>query len=314
MTDAFNAASRKATRSYFEKNTLGSTPVRLGKTQWSVSPVGFGGYRISDESPAHREALTEALLSGCNLLDTSTNYGNGASERLIGEVLSALIAEKKLDRGEIVVVSKAGYVQGDNLKLARERAARGIPFPEMVEYSNDCWHCISPEFLKDQITRSLSRLKLETLDVLLLHNPEYFLKASDSPHSHELYYQRIEKAFAYLETEVKAGRIQYYGISSNTFPEAKSSPDYTSLEVVTELAEKLGSDHHFAVVQFPFNLYEPGAALEENNQGKTVAEYARGKDLGTLVNRPLNAFFGESMIRLAPPMRARISWATSRLP
>ena len=37
-----------------------------------------------------------------------------------------------------------------------------------------CWHCLHPEFLQDQLTRSLDRLQLETLDVCLLHNPEYF--------------------------------------------------------------------------------------------------------------------------------------------
>ena len=38
-------------------------------------------------------------------------------------------------------------------------------------------------------------------------------------------------------------------------------------------------------------MYEPGAALETNNSQKTVLQYARDKDLGTLGNRPLNAFF-----------------------
>ena len=47
-------------------------------------------------------------------------------------------------------------------------------------------------------------MKLETIDVYLLHNPEYFL---DSPLAKEIeldelrheYYNRIKKAFDYLE-------------------------------------------------------------------------------------------------------------------
>ena len=45
----------------------------------------------------------------------------------------------------------------------------------MVEYADGLWHCIHPDWLADQLTRSLDRLGLETLDLLLLHNPEYFL-------------------------------------------------------------------------------------------------------------------------------------------
>ena len=56
---------------------------------------------------------------------------------------------------------------------AREKA--GKPYPDMVKYGEDIWHCIHPEFLADQLTQSLDRLGLATLDVCLLHNPEYFL-------------------------------------------------------------------------------------------------------------------------------------------
>ena len=101
----------------------------------------------------------------------------GDSERLIGEVL----ASAEVPRDEIVVVSKIGYVQGPNLDLAQQREAAGQPFPEMVKYMDGCWHCISPEFLEDQLGRALDRLGLETIDVLLLHNPEYFLLGRRAP-------------------------------------------------------------------------------------------------------------------------------------
>ena len=264
--------------------------IPLGRTGLKVSPVGFGCYRVTDRDPVHYEALKQALLAGCNLIDTSTNYTNGRSERLVGKVL------RDLKLKDVVVVTKAGYVQGDNLDLARQRERDGKPFPDMVKYSDDCWHCISPEFLEDQLTRSLERLQLPKVDVLLLHNPEYFLKTDND---HAEYYERISRAFVYLETEVRKGRISFYGISSNTFPEPKENPDFTSLETVLELAERIGKDHHFAVIQFPFNLFEPGAALEHNNLGMTLAQLAAEKGLGTLINRPLNAFNENRLVRLA---------------
>jgi len=77
-------------------------------------------------------------------------------------------------REEVIVVSKIGYVQGQNLKQAEAREQAGRPYPDMVKYGEGIWHCIHPEYLADQLTLSLDRLGLATLDVCLLHNPEYF--------------------------------------------------------------------------------------------------------------------------------------------
>jgi aryl-alcohol dehydrogenase-like predicted oxidoreductase len=214
-------------------------------------------WRLPDFCPAHREALKLALTSGCNLIDTSTNYGDGQSEILIGEVLQELIQAQTLKREDVVVVTKIGYVQGENLTLAQQRKERGLGFKEMTEYSPDCWHCISPEFLRDQLGRSLARLKLPSVDVLLLHNPEYFLKSGGD---HAEYYKRIKVAFQYLETEVTQGRIKHYGVSSNTLPSDKEDAEATSLEILLEIAKEIGAKN-FSVIQFPFNLYEPDAAL-----------------------------------------------------
>jgi aryl-alcohol dehydrogenase-like predicted oxidoreductase len=290
-------ATLAGTSEYFEHRKLVGAPVSLGKTDLFCSPIGFGSYRIDETDPEYALALELALLSGCNLIDTSTNYTSGSSELLIGKTLKRLFSGGKIKRDEIIVVSKAGYVQGPNLELAKKREAEKHPFSDMVKVSEDCWHCISPDFLEDQITRSLERLGLKTLDVLLLHNPEYFLKTSTD---HTEYYARIRKAFEHLEKECANGRIRWYGVSSNTFPSPKEDMDYTSLEALVDIASGLEvEDDHFAIVQFPLNLYEPGAVFEENNQGKSLIAFARESGLGTLINRPLNSFNGQGLVRLA---------------
>lgn len=289
------AATPSDTRSYFDRFKSKDREVRhalLGSTELTVSRVGFGGYRIHEFDPDHREALREALLSGCNIIDTSANYTDGSSERLIGEVTSELFSDGRLKRQEIVFVTKVGYVQGQNLRDAK---ARQKPFPDMVEYQTDCWHNISPEYIEDQITKSLERLRVETLDILLLHNPEYFLKTEAN---RELYYQRIEKAFRHLESECEKGRIRYYGISSNTFPEPESRSDFTSLARVYEIAESISKPSRFAVIQLPFNLFEAGAALNRNNNLKSVFDFAIEHKLGVLTNRPFNAFAKGRLVRL----------------
>ena len=167
-------------------------------------------------------------------------------------------------RDEVVIVSKVGYLQGQNFALSRERKLQGRPFPELVEYAEGLEHCIHPEFLRDQLERSLERLKLETLDFCLLHNPEYYLQwahkaGNDIDSARTEYYRRIKEAFAYLEEEVVRGRIRYYGISSNTFVAAADQSDFTCLETIWQIAESLDTGHHFRLIQLPLNLLEPGA-------------------------------------------------------
>ncbi|MGE3272853.1 MAG: aldo/keto reductase, partial [Chloroflexota bacterium] len=277
---------------------------RLGRTDLTVSLVGFGGYRAGRKAPEHREALNAALAGGVNLLDTSSNYMLGDSERLIGEVL----AEAAVPRDGVVVVSKIGYVQGPNLDLAQQRESAGQPFPDMVKYMDGCWHCISPEFLEDQLTRALERLGLETIDVLLLHNPEYFL--TDAAHRdsdgdletvRSEFYARMQRAFQYLDGVVAAGRIGAYGVSSNSCVSPTDDPEMTS---VTRMAA--ASADRMAVLQLPYNLFEAGALLERNTPEGTALDAAGAHDLGVLVNRPLNAmarYQGRParLIRLADP-------------
>ncbi len=281
----------------------------LADTGLFVSGIGFGGYRVDDQHPEQRAALELALRSGLNLIDTASNYADGRSERLVGEVLFHLTDKRELERTEIVIVSKLGYVQGQSHQLAAARRALAKPFPEMVEYSEGLWHCIHPEWLSDQLGRSLERLGLETLDVLLLHNPEYFLadaaKRGQGPLAtvRDEFYRRLEQAFRHLETEVERGRIAYYGVSSNTATGAPGARDSTEFARMWAAAEAvLPGKHHFRVLQVPLNLLE-SAALFAPGGGESVLSQARACGVAVLGNRPLNAIRGGSILRLADPIR-----------
>ena len=276
---------------------------RFGNSGFTTSRLGFGTYRIDTREPEQREALKKALREGVNLLDTSTNYMDGDSERLVGSVLGELFKNGELTREEVIVVSKIGYVQGQNLKQAETREQAGRPYPDMVKYGEGIWHCIHPEYLADQLTLSLDRLGLTTLDICLLHNPEYFLseaahhEGGDLMIAREAFYRRIEQAFTFFESQVAAGRISYYGVSSNTVTADPSNAEATSLsrlyDAARSAAKSLGMErHHFGVLQCPMNLYEAGALMTRNtgmDQQETVLELAQREGIAVLVNRPLNA-------------------------
>ncbi len=293
----------------------------MASTALTTSRLGFGGYRIDISSDEHRQALTKALREGCNLIDTSTNYADGGSERLVGRVLGELIKGQELTREEVIVVSKIGYVQGQNLKRAEAREKASNPFPEMVKYGEGIWHCLHPEFLEEQLTLSLDRLGLATLDVCLLHNPEYFLSdaknrklAVDAEALKALratFYQRLQQAFVYLEKQVATGRIQYYGVSSNTCTTKPDDLEATSLSRMLSAAQAAAKEleqtnHHFRMLQLPMNLFESGAVLTPNTgteDKQTVLELAQEQNIPILVNRPLNTIPTKhgGMIRLADP-------------
>ncbi|MCU7495484.1 MAG: aldo/keto reductase [Ignavibacteria bacterium] len=277
---------------------------RLGKTGYQVSICGFGTYRVDYRIQEHAKTLSYAVKNGINLIDTSSNYSDGGSEILVGNVINGLIENEGLERDEVVIVSKGGYIQGENQELAKEKERLGKPYPEVVRCAPDLWHCIHPEFLSGQITSSLERLKLQYIDVYLLHNPEYFLMYTGTREIQKLreeYYRRIRQAFEYLEEEVQKGRILHYGISSNTFGEEADKRSFTSLEEVLKAASELGPENHFSVVQLPLNLLEKGGIGNFNQMKgkKTFLELASEKDLGVLVNRPLNAIKENKIVRLA---------------
>ena len=276
----------------------------LGKTGLTTSICGFGSYRVDVSVKDHRAALEHCLRQGINLIDSSSNYANGGSEELIGNVLNELIKSNSLNIDNVIVVTKGGYLQGDNLDFAKKKEKSGRGFEEVVKCSPDLWHCIHPEFLEDQITRSLKRLKLDKIDFYLLHNPEYFLTYSginDKTKRNNEYYNRIEKAFRHLEKEVEKGRISYYGISSNTFGEFPEKNNFSSLERIIEIAEQLEPTNHFAIIEMPLNLIERGSVLNKNQieLKKTVLELANENNLGVLINRSLNAIVNNKIVRLA---------------
>ena len=271
-----------------------------------ISLFGYGSYRVNELVDDHYNSLSKALLSGINAIDTSANYSDGGSEILVGKVMADLISSGKIRRDDITLITKGGYIQGKNLSVARERQENGKPFEDVFEFSDKLWHCISPDFLEDQFERQFGRLGLKYVDIYLLHNPEYSLSFRSTgeatlEETRNAFYDRISRAFEYLEVKVKEGVIGSYGISSNTFTSYKDSTEFVSLERCCEIAKEVSSENHFDTVQFPLNLFEGGAVSIYNNAGgtKSVLEFADEMNLKVFINRPLNAITSTGLIRLA---------------
>lgn len=277
------------------RHTLSAEPAAPG---WNVSRLGFGTYRVSRGRRGHFDALREALLTGTNVIDTAANYANGEAEALVGDVLSSVVAGGRVSRDQIVLIGKAGYIQGRNLELYERNRAR---YTEAVWIHERLLHCIQPEFLRDQIDFSCRRLGVECLDLFLLHNPEYYLRRAEADGlpletARANMDDRLERAFTCLEELRADGRIGAYGISSGTLAAPiDSACTALSLERVLELATP-----GFRAIQFPANLLETDFRYSRLSGGGVLADLAGRAGLWTISNRPLNAMPpNRSLVRLA---------------
>ena len=276
-----NRATPGATAAYAGRfsNLPGNYRETLGL---AVSSIGIGTYLGEPDSEAdgaYAEALRAALKGGINLIDTAVNYRYQRSERVIGEVIAELVSAGAIRREEIVVATKGGYITFDGDAPANPRewfeeefVKTGIVRPsDMVEGS----HCMTPKWLDAMIEMSRTNLGLETIDIYYLHNPETQLGVVDR----DEFNARIKSVFELLELKVAEKRIAYYGIATwNGLRAAANDPAHLPLLDLVRIAEQVGGrDHHFRLIQLPYNLAMPEAftsrsqSLPDGATGNTLA-------------------------------------------
>ena len=262
-------ASADGTAKYAERFSSfpGNYRSMIGLT---VSSIGMGTYLGEGDAAvdaAYAETLRAALLGGINLIDTAVNYRYQRSERVIGEVLEELIAEEKVRRDEVIVATKGGYLTFDGEMPPNPRAwfeehfvKPGVVSPADIVQGS---HCITPRYLNSMLETSRQNLGLETIDAYYLHNPETQLVAVNRADFRD----RIARAFRFFEQAVNEGRIRLYGVATwNGFRIAKHERGYLSLLELAEVAREAGGEnHHFRIVQLPYNL-AMAEALTTRNQ------------------------------------------------
>lgn len=140
---------------------------RLGKTDLFLSEIGLGG-----SPPPPEPVFRRAIEMGVNYVDTSSVYLNGNSERRIGEILKG--------RRDIFHIATKFHFSGgwQDTRDALIREAEG----------------------------SLSRLKTDYVDILLVHNVS------------SVHVVEHEEVLAAFETLKKEGKVRYSGVSCHRNP------------------------------------------------------------------------------------------------
>jgi D-threo-aldose 1-dehydrogenase len=123
----------------FGSTGLSVTPICIGTSALGSFPAQYG-YEVSTERAV--ATLHRVFEGPINFIDTSNEYGNGESERRIGQVLKEL-------RGV-----PSGFVL----------ATKVDPLPGTRDFSGDR--------VRSSVAESLERLGLDQLQVVYLHDPE----------------------------------------------------------------------------------------------------------------------------------------------
>jgi aryl-alcohol dehydrogenase-like predicted oxidoreductase len=166
--------------------------------------------------------LKSSFEQGVNFFDTAPGYCAGDSERLIGEAFSG-------KREQVIITSKVGvrstlvgrFVKRQKHLLRPLRSLLGPRKSTLLSriYQSQRRIDFSADFIVESLNESLTRLRTDYLDILLLHHPSVEV----------LRLPVFRDTFVELK---KAGKIRYWGISADTLEQAMMSLEIPGVEVV----------------------------------------------------------------------------------
>jgi D-threo-aldose 1-dehydrogenase len=145
---------------------MGVPTAVLGRNEVRVSALGLGtaplGNLFTPVAETDAEATVRAALAaGLSYLDTAPHYGVGLAERRLGRVLAGL------PREAFTISTKVG-------RLLRPLAPGETADPEGfagVPPAKRVWD-LSRDGVRRSLEESLTRLGLDRVDILLLHDPD----------------------------------------------------------------------------------------------------------------------------------------------
>ena len=161
---------------------------QIGTSPLTGSRLAYGCWRIAGGNPtnltaeveaAGRRAVAAAYEAGYTFFDHADVYGRGAAERLFGQVLKEVSGMRE----RIVVATKCGV------------RPKGVPDPGLpARWDFSAAHIVTA------CEGSLKRMGIETIDLLMLHRPDYLADPEE-----------VARAFVQLRD---GGKVRYFGVSN----------------------------------------------------------------------------------------------------
>ncbi len=154
-----------------------------------ASEIALGCMRITglEGTDEVRELVDTAMEHGINFFDHADIYGNGESEHIFGEAIKGIPREK------MIVQTKCGIRPG-------------------------LCYDFSKEHILESVDKSLKRLNMDYIDVLLLHRPDTLMEPEE-----------VAEAFNILEKE---GKVRYFGVSNQNSMQMELLQRYCSQKLI----------------------------------------------------------------------------------
>jgi len=130
--------------------------IKFGPTDLMVSPIGLGCMSMSGCYGAQDDAeciatIHRALELGINFLDTSSNYGKGHNQTLIGKAIAGR-------RDEVVIHSKLGSIRPDGVNVVSG----------------------TPQHVRESCEAGLKRLGIDCVDVICISRVDPVVPIEDT--------------------------------------------------------------------------------------------------------------------------------------
>ncbi|MGP0073604.1 MAG: aldo/keto reductase [Bryobacteraceae bacterium] len=210
-----------------QKRKLGSSDLEISAVGVGAWAMGGGGWQFAwgaqddDESV---EAIHRALDQGINWIDTAAIYGLGHSEEVVGRALAGR-SNKPL------VFTKCGIVWDERREPRRT---------------------IEPQSIRKEVEQSLSRLKLDVIDLYQIHWPE--------PDN------LVEAAWTMMAQLQREGKVRHIGVSNFNVDQMRRAQ---AIAPITSL-------------QPPYSIISP--EIE-----KDILPYTLANNIGVIIYSPMKS-------------------------
>ncbi|QRR02008.1 aldo/keto reductase [Dyadobacter sandarakinus] len=124
---------------------------RFGRTGWNISEIGYGMWGLAGWTGSDRketdDSLDLAVASGVNFFDTAWGYGEGLSERILGELIRRNAGQK--------------------LYAATKIPPKNRQWPSRPEFTLD--EVFPADYIIEYTDKSLQNLGTEQIDLMQFH-------------------------------------------------------------------------------------------------------------------------------------------------
>jgi D-threo-aldose 1-dehydrogenase len=194
--------------SRFARNQIGKTSLEVDTLGFGCASLGNLYHTVSDVEAT--EILSTAWANNFRHFDTAPHYGQGLSERRVGDALRAP------DRRDYVLSTKVGRLLRP-AGYAAERHCFVSPMPFDIDYD------YSYDGIMRSFEDSLQRLGLDRIDILYMHDIGAMTHGDDNA---RLFPIAMDGGYRAMDELRQSGQVRAIGLGVNEYEVCEQAMEY----------------------------------------------------------------------------------------